>query len=68
MNAITLTVTPAAADLIIGALRQLPHQQVHDLVMELFVQVRQQLPAQPESEAVQAVEAEHVAEETGATD
>lgn len=39
---IILSVTPQAADLIIGALRQLPHAQVHDLVMDLFVQVKNQ--------------------------
>ncbi len=59
---ITLNVTPQAADLIIGALRQLPHSQVHDLVMDLFVQVKQQQPVEPPPQA------EHVAEETGATD
>lgn len=59
---ITLNVTPQAAELIIGALRQLPHSQVHDLVMDLFVQLRQQQPAEP------LPQAEHVAEETGATD
>ncbi len=39
---ITLIVTPQSAELIIGALRQLPHAQVHDLVMDLFAQVKHQ--------------------------
>lgn len=59
---ITLNVTPQAADLIIGALRQLPHSQVHDLVMDLFVQVKQQQANQP------APQAEIVEEATGLTD
>lgn len=41
---LTLTVSPESAQLIIGALRQLPHAQVHDLVMDLFTQVRNQVP------------------------
>jgi hypothetical protein len=45
---ITLTVTPQAADLIIGALRQLPHAQVHELVMDLFAQAKSQYtPPEP---------------------
>lgn len=59
---ITLNVTPQAADLIIGALRQLPHSQVHDLVMDLFVQVRQQGPADQPAPALGS------AQETGTTD
>lgn len=39
---ITLNVTPQGADLIIAALRQLPHSQVHDLVMDLYVQAKSQ--------------------------
>jgi hypothetical protein len=44
---ITLNVTPQSAELIIAALRQLPHGQVHDLVMDLFVQLKRQHPQQP---------------------
>ena len=51
---ITLTVTQQEANLIIGALRQLPHAQVHDLVMKLFAQTQ--------------VPVEHIAEDTGTTD
>lgn len=44
---VTLTVTPAGAELVIAALRRLPHEQVHDLVMELFTQVKQQMQPEP---------------------
>lgn len=65
----TLKVTPQGAELIIGALRQLPHNQVHDLVMELFgqIQAQQQAPAVAKP-AEPAPEIEHVAEDTGSTD
>ncbi len=65
---LTLNVTPQAADLIIGALRQLPHAQVHDLVMNLAMQVQQQ--QQADATAVQEEVAEVSAEEvkTGGTD
>lgn len=43
---LTINVTPAGADLIIAALRQLPHSQVHDLVMDLFNQCKAQQPQQ----------------------
>lgn len=61
---LTLQVTPAAADLIIASLRQLPHNQVHDLVIDLFNQCKaQQAAAAPET-------VEETAEEvkTGGTD
>lgn len=53
---LTLNVTPQAADLIIGALRQLPHAQVHDLVMNLFNQVQQQQQAEVVAEQENAGE------------
>jgi len=65
---ITLNVTPQAADLIIGALRQLPHSQVHDLVMDLFVQVKQQQANQPAPAVEPEPQAEIVEEVTGLTD
>lgn len=66
---LTLNVTPQAADLIIGALRQLPHAQVHDLVMNLAMQVQQQQQQQQQAEAV-AEQEEVAAEEikAGGTD
>lgn len=64
----TLKVTPQGAELIIGALRQLPHSQVHDLVMELFGQIQAQQIAAAPKPAEPAPEVEHVAEDTGSTD
>jgi hypothetical protein len=52
---LTLTVTPQGAEVIIAALRQLPHAQVHDLVMELFGQVQKQ-----QQEAAASAPAEEV--------
>jgi hypothetical protein len=49
---LTLNVTQQGAEVIIAALRQLPHSQVHDLVMNLFMQVQQQ----QQQESVEAVE------------
>lgn len=56
---IVLYVTKPGIDLIVGALRKLPHEQVHDLVHDLW----QQYLAQAGRLTVQ-----HVAEETGLTD
>lgn len=50
---ITLQVSPQAVDLIIAALRQLPHAQVHDLVMELFVQAKNQQSEVPAEEVLE---------------
>lgn len=65
---LTLNVTPQGAEVIIAALRQLPHAQVHDLVMNLFMQVQQQQKA--DEAAVQEEAAEVAAEEVkaGGTD
>lgn len=49
--------TKPAIELIIGALRKLPHEQVHDLVNDLWQQY-----------LAQAGRWQHVAEETGLTD
>ncbi len=38
-----LNVTPDSFNLVIGALRTLPHSQVHDLVMDLWNQYQRQL-------------------------
>lgn len=54
---IALYVTKPGIELIIGALRKLPHEQVHDLVNDLWQQY-----------LAQAARWQHVAEETGLTD
>lgn len=56
---IVLYVTQPALELVIGALRKLPHEQVHELVHDLW----QQYQSQASRLAVA-----HVAEETGLTD
>lgn len=57
---LNIKMTPAGLELVIGALRKLPHEQVHDLVQELFVQGRaevQRLQAEAESESVEEIKA-----------
>lgn len=54
---IALYVTKPGIELIIGALRKLPHEHVHDLVADLWAQYQ-----------TQAGRWQHVAEETGLTD
>ena len=55
---VTLVLHANAAELVIGALRKLPHEQVHDLVMDLFTQFQQQLSAPPPAEQAEATEEE----------
>lgn len=40
---LTIQVVPAGMDLIIGALRKLPHEQVDDLVQELWAQYKAEM-------------------------
>lgn len=42
---LSLTVKPQSVELVIGALRQLPHAQVHELVVDLWGQYVKQLDA-----------------------
>jgi len=42
MVTVQLTLTLEESQLVVAALRQLPHQQVHDLVMSIWGQVRVQ--------------------------
>jgi len=63
---LTLQVTPQGAEVVIAALRQLPHAQVHDLVMDLFTQVQQQRQAAPAEPVAEEVVAEEV--KAGGTD
>lgn len=53
---VTLVLQANAAELVIGALRKLPHEQVHDLVMDLFSQFQVQLTAPPADEPETATE------------
>jgi hypothetical protein len=43
MKTVQLTLTLEEAQLVVAALRQLPHQQVHDLVMTIWGEVRVQI-------------------------
>jgi hypothetical protein len=40
---VNIKFTPAGAELVIGALRKLPHEQVHDLVEQTFAQYKQEI-------------------------
>ena len=64
MNIVNLQFTPQGAELMIAALRKLPHEQVHDLVQQTWEQYqaeikRLQAEAQPPAPApVQETETE----------
>lgn len=45
-----IQMTPAGLELAIAALRKLPHEQVDDLVRELWQQYQQQMTPTPPSE------------------
>lgn len=40
---VNIKFTPAGAELVIGALRKLPHEQVHELVEQTFGQYKQEI-------------------------
>ena len=51
---VNIKFTPAGAELVIGALRKLPHEQVHDLVEQVFAQYKQEIARlQADAEAAQ---------------
>lgn len=53
---VNIKFTPPGAELMIGALRKLPHEQVHDLVEQTFAQYKQEIERlQAEAQAAQPV-------------
>ena len=53
---VNIKFTPAGAELVIGALRKLPHEQVDELVDQVFAQYRQEIARlQAEAQAAQPV-------------
>jgi hypothetical protein len=51
---VNIKFTPAGVELVIGALRKLPHDQVHDLVQETWNQFQQEIKRlQADAEAAQ---------------
>lgn len=40
---VNIKFTPAGVELVIGALRKLPHEQVHELVEQVFGQYKQEI-------------------------
>jgi hypothetical protein len=51
---VNIKFTPAGAELMIGALRKLPHEQVHELVEQVFAQYKQEIARlQADAEAAQ---------------
>lgn len=53
---VNIKFTPAGLELVIGALRKLPHEQVHELVEQTFGQYQQEIQ-RLQAEAVAAEEA-----------
>lgn len=54
---IHLQFTPQGVELVIGALRKLPHEQIHDLVQQVWEQYQaeiKRLQAPPPAEQVEA--------------
>lgn len=54
MNTLSIKMTPAGVELVIAALRELPHKQVHDLVSDIWSQYTLAMtpPPPPEPEPV----------------
>lgn len=58
---LNIKMVPAGVDLVIGALRKLPHEQVDDLVQEIWAQYKTQMNALAEA-ALAAAEPKPVEE------
>lgn len=58
MNIVNLQFTPQGAELMIAALRKLPHEQVHDLVQQTWEQYQAEIKRLQESAPVQETETE----------
>ena len=55
---VNLQFTPQGAELMIAALRKLPHEQVHDLVQQTWDQYQAEIKRLQEPAPVEQVEAE----------
>ena len=55
---VNLQFTPQGAELMIAALRKLPHEQVHDLVQQTWEQFQAEIKRLQEPAPVEQVEAE----------
>ena len=55
---VILKLTPAGAELMIAALRKLPHEQVHDLVQQTWEQYQAEIKRLQAHPPVEQVEAE----------
>lgn len=68
---LNIQMVPAGIELVIGALRKLPHEQVNDLVNELWTQYKTQMQQMAEVQMtapVDAPKADIIEEATGLTD
>jgi len=54
---IPIYLTVEATQLVVAALRKLPHEQVHDLVLDIVAQVNKAQEEAKEPETVEVVEA-----------
>jgi hypothetical protein len=59
---LNIRMVPAGIELVIGALRKLPHEQVDDLVQELWAQYKNQMNAMAEAAMHKSVQTEQVSE------
>jgi hypothetical protein len=55
---VNLQFTPAGVELMIGALRKLPHEQVHDLVQQTWDQYQAEIKRLQEPAPVEQTDAE----------
>jgi hypothetical protein len=58
MNIVNLQFTPQGAELMIAALRKLPHEQVHDLVQQTWEQYQAEIKRLQAPPPVEQVETE----------
>ena len=67
---LNIQMVPAGVELVIGALRKLPHEQVHDLVSELWTQYKNQMQQLAEVQKTAPVDTieDTIEEATGLTD
>jgi hypothetical protein len=55
---VNLQFTPQGVELVIGALRKLPHEQVHDLVQQVWEQYQAEIKRLQEPAPVEQTDAE----------
>jgi len=59
---LNIRMVPAGIELVIGALRKLPHEQVDELVQELWAQYKNQMNAMAQTAMQKSAQPEQVSE------